>query len=143
MKTIITDQNERVGRWVCERTGGTYSGADSVAIGLEEQGELIAGVLYDHWNGKSIAMHVAGIGSRWMTRQFLWFCFDYAFNHAGADKVLGLVSSANEEALNFDEHLGFVTEAVISDACRDGDLVILTMTKEQCRWLSLGERYGR
>lgn len=143
MKTIITGQNERVGRWVCERTGGTYSGADSVAIGLEEQGELIAGVLYDHWNGKSIAMHVAGVESRWMTREFLWYCFHYAFNELRAAKVLGLVSSSNAEALSFDERLGFQTAAVIEDACKDGDLVILTMTRDQCKWLALGERYGR
>ncbi len=143
LKTIVTGQNERVGRWVCERTGGTYSGADSVAIGLEEGGELIAGVLYDHYNGKSMAMHVAGVGSKWMTRQFLWYAFNYAFNECGVAKVLGLVSSANERAVMFDTHLGFIQEARISDACKDGDLLILTMTKDSCKWLSIGERRGR
>lgn len=132
-----------MGRWVCERTGGSYSAVDSVAIGLEEDGVLVAGVLYDHWNGKSIAMHVAGLGKKWLTREFLWYCFHYAFVQCGAAKVLGMVSSANEAALRFDRHLGFVHEATIKDACRDGDMVLMSMTPAQCRWLGLGARHGR
>jgi len=50
-----------------------------------------------------------------------------------------LVDSTNEKALRFDKKLGFVEEARISNAARAGDLVILTMTKEQCRWLNLGK----
>jgi len=135
MKTIITGQDERVGKWVCERTGGTFTQGDCIAIGLEQDGKLIAGVLYDHYNGKSIAMHVAGEGKRWLNREYLWFCFNYVFEQAGVSKVLGMVSSANEQALKFDRHLGFVHEATIKDACKDGDLLILTMTKDQCQWL--------
>lgn len=142
MKTIVTGQDERVGRWVCERTHGTYSSADSVAIGLEENGELIAGVLYDHWNGKSLAMHVAGEG-KWLNREFLWYSFHYAFEQCGASKVLGFVSSANTDALRFDRHLGFKHEATIKDACPNGDIAILGLAKADCRWLKLRNRYGR
>ena len=131
--------NKRVGSWVCERTGGYY--IDGVGIGLEENGELIAGVLYDMFNGKSIAMHVAAVGSRWMTKEYLRYCFEYPFKQLGVKKILGLVDTENIDAQVFDEHLGFVVEATIKDAARRGDLIVYSMTKDQCRFL--GEKYGK
>ncbi|MBI3715660.1 MAG: GNAT family N-acetyltransferase [Betaproteobacteria bacterium] len=132
MKSIVVDA-ERVGRWVCERTGGSYS--EGTAIGLEEDGELIAGVLYDHYNGQSIAMHVAAAGKRWMTREYLRACFAYPFLQLRVKKILGFVDSANQEARRFDEHLGFAREATIADAGKEGDLIIYSMTPEQCRFI--------
>ena len=41
----------------------------------------------------------------------------------------------NWTSLKFDKHLGFVEEAVIQDAGKYGDMHILTMTREQCRYL--------
>jgi RimJ/RimL family protein N-acetyltransferase len=141
LKTIVTDQSEIVGNWVCERTGGSYSPVDSVAIGLEEDGKLIAGVLFDHYNKASIAMHVAAEGKRWMTREYLHLCFWYPFDQLKVKKIIGLVDESNLQARKFDEHLGFTLEATIKDACIGGDLLIYTLTKEKCRFL--GESYGR
>jgi RimJ/RimL family protein N-acetyltransferase len=132
---IVTD-SARVGPWVCQRTGGTWSPVDSVAVGLEKNGELVAGVTFDHFNGASLCMHVASDGSkRWLNREFLRFCFQYAFDQAKVKKVIGLVPSSNTQALRFDLHLGFSEEARIKDAHPEGDLLILTMTRPQCRWI--------
>jgi L-amino acid N-acyltransferase YncA len=51
--------------------------------------------------------------------------------------ILALVSSNNTEALKLDRHLGFVDKAYIEDAHLDGDLVILAMRRENCRWLDI------
>ena len=134
MRRIVWDQPEAVGRWVCARTQGSYDPA-SQAIGLEKDGQLIAGVLFDHYTGRSIAMHVAGEGGHWMTREFARACFGYAFGQLKVRKVIGLVDSANHAARRYDEHLGFKLEAVITDAGAGGDLLIYTMTPEQCRWM--------
>lgn len=132
---MIVFDAKKVGPWVCQRTGGTWTG-DGSAIGYEKDGKLIAGVLYDQYNGRSACMHVASDGSRkWMTRDYLWICFDYPFNQLKLNKLLGLVDSTNEKALAFDKHLGFVEEAIIKDAGKHGDLVILSMTRQQCRFL--------
>jgi RimJ/RimL family protein N-acetyltransferase len=114
-------------------TGGEYHGGGQ-GIGLDRDGELIAGVLYDNFNGKSVCMHVAGVGN-WLNRDFLRVCFDYPFNQMKVGKLIGLVDSGNAKALKFDRHLGFVSEALIKDAGKTGDLHILTMTREQCRFL--------
>ncbi len=137
MKQIIVREDHIVGPWVCERTGGTYVPGDSSTMGLADaHGNLVGGVLFDHYNGRSIAMHVAGDGRRWLNREFIRACFDYVFNQLGVHKVIGMVPSWNKGALRFDFKLGFEKEAVIEDAVPGGDLIILSMTRDQCRWLS-------
>lgn len=135
MKRIVWDQPERVGRWVCERTDGHFDAGCSTAIGLERDGDLIAGVLFDHYTGRAIAMHVAGEGGHWMTREFARACFGYAFNQLRVDKVLGFVDSTNQAARRYDEHLGFRLEATLTGAGKSGDLLIYSMTPAQCRWI--------
>ena len=76
-----------------------------------------------------------------MNREFLWYCFYYPFEQLQVKKILGLVESDNAEARKLDEHLGFTLEATLKDAAPKGDLLIYSMTRDQCKWLSLTERY--
>ena len=127
---------DEVGRFVCHRTGGTYEPGCSAAIGMRnDAGELVAGVLFDHYNGRSIAMHVAGDGGHWMTRQFLRASFRYPFRQLKVNKVIGFVDSANRAARKLDEHLGFIIEARLKDAGPQADLLLMSMTADQCRYL--------
>ena len=134
MKTIITEPKDDLGRWLCHRTGGNYSG-EGQYIGLVNNGVLVAVVGYEDYNGKSIRMHVAAEGKSWLNKEFLWYAFHYPFNELKVTKILGLVDSTNEAALRFDKHLGMIEEAVIKDAAPHGNLHILTMTRDQCRFL--------
>lgn len=106
-------------------------------LGLERDGELIAGVLYEGYNGHNVWMHVAAIpGSRWMNRDFLRYCFRYPFNEMGVARVSGYVSSKNVEARRLDENLGFKPEAILKGAAHDGgDVIIYAMWREDCRFL--------
>lgn len=133
---MIVFDEKRIGPWVCQRTGGQFDGLGT-AIGLEKDGELIAGVLYDGYNGNSVCMHVAAVGKRWMTKEYLRVCFDYPFKQLKVKKILGVVDSMNIDARRFDEHLGFELEAVIAGAGQKGDMLIYSMTPERCRFLSM------
>lgn len=124
-----------MGPWVCSMTGGNY--CEGTTIALSEYGQLIAGVLYDEYNGTSIRMHVAAIGRRWMTKEYLWMCFHYPFEQLKVNKIIGLVGSGNANAIAFDEHLGFKLEHSIVDAHKDGALLVYTMKREQCRFLEI------
>jgi len=135
LKKIITDQNYRVGEWVSERTNSTFNVNSISCIGLEENGELIAGVIYDGYNTASIAMHVAVEGM--INREFLWFCFYYPFEQLNVHKIIGMVEETNSNARKLDEHLGFELETRIKNACINGDLLIYSMTKDQCRHLRI------
>ena len=134
---IVMREPDRVGRWVCERTGGVWSPVDAWAIGLERDGQLVAGVVVDGWNGASLCMHVAGEGKQWLNRGFLRFCFQYVFERMGARVVIGLVPETNYAARRFDEHLGFRLHTAIPDACPGGALLVYVMRREECRWLNI------
>jgi RimJ/RimL family protein N-acetyltransferase len=62
-------------------------------------------------------------------------CFDYAFNRLGCKVVVGMVPANNTLARRFDEHIGFTCNGEIPHGYGDDDLLIYTMTREECRWI--------
>lgn len=137
MSSLVKNENDRVGKWVCERSGGRYIPGMGHAIGLEKDGELIAGVFIENYTGTSCMLHVAGIGRRWLTKEFLFTVFWYVFTQLGCKVALAPVPATNEDALRFDRHLGFTELARIPDAFPSGDGILLIMKKEDCRWLTI------
>jgi len=136
---VIYGQDERVLKWVGDRTDEDDFGPGSIAIGLEEDNELIAGVAFNMYTKASICMHVAAMpGKRWMTRDFLWRSFAYPFIQLGCNRVTGLVREDNFVAQKFDEHLGFKREGLLRRACTDGqNMILYGMLREECRWLEI------
>lgn len=106
-------------------------------IGLEQDGELIAGVLYEGFTGPNVWMHVAAEpGSHWLTRDFLRTVFHYPFVQLGCQRVSGAVDESNWAARRFDEHLGFTEEARLKGVAPDGGNVLLyVMWKKDCRYV--------
>ena len=106
-------------------------------LGLERDGELIAGVVYEGYNGVIVWMHVAAKpGAKWMTREYLRYCFYYPFEELGCKRVSGSVDASNLMARRFDEHLGFKQEAVLEGAASDGgDVILYVMRREDCRYV--------
>lgn len=107
-------------------------------LGLERDGELIAGVLYEGFNGVNCWMHVAtSPGKKW-TLEYLRYCFYYPFVELGCKRVSGAVDASNAVARRFDEHLGFKQEAVLQGAAADGgDVILYVMRREECRYVPL------
>lgn len=138
MKRIVWNEPERVTRFVAALTGEDEY-RDSQAIGLECDGELVAGVVYQLYTGPggSMLMHVASDGSRhWMTRAYLSACFRYPFVQMQCRRVTGLVRADNAEAQRFDEHLGFKREGLLRQGCTDGtDMIVYGMLASECRFL--------
>lgn len=128
----IVLNDAQVGAWIAQRGGGFYR-EGTKCIGLQNsRGELVAGVLYDYYNGASVYMHTAVDR---ITREYVRVCFDYPFNQLRCNVVIGLVPEGNAKARRFDEHLGFVLNSRIPHADPTGDLLVYTMNREQCRWL--------
>lgn len=137
MKHIIWDQQDRVTKYVAHLVGEDEFLKPCAAIGLEKNGELIAGVVYDCFTGNSVSMHVASDKSKnWMISSYLYFCFAYPFIALKCNRVTGLVQENNIDALNFDLKLGFKQEGRLRAACSDGsDIIVLGMLKDECRFL--------
>lgn len=125
--------------FVRERVPGLARCEDMRAIGWAEGGQLVAGVLYEGFNGFNIWMHVAAVpGARWMRRAYLHACFAYPFLVCGVRRISGYVNASNVEARRFDEHLGFQQEARLRGAAADGgDVLIYVMHREECRYVPI------
>lgn len=136
-KRLVLDQHERVANWVAARADcGVHAWAGYVCLGLEDEaGDLVAGVVLESYNGRNANIHIAGIGRYWLNRQMLVTFFNYAFRHLKLERLTGLVPASNQQALAFDLHAGFQHEATLKGAAKDGDLEILVMRREDCRYL--------
>jgi hypothetical protein len=111
---------------------------ETVCIGQEIDGNLVAVVGYCSFMPNACQMHIAAVDEvNWMSRDLLWAAFDYPFNVLGVKVILGQICGSNEDALKLNRHLGFKVVAEIPDAHMDGDLVIMAMRKEDCRWLNI------
>lgn len=142
MRRVITGHDELFGPWIMARNGSVWTPDRGVTVGLwdDEKGPQ-ACTMFESFNGASVMIHVAGEGRRWMTREFLWFSFYYPFVQLGVRKLIGPVESSNLDSIRLIEHLGFHLEATLKDAAPKGDLLIYTMTVDQCKWLSLEGKY--
>lgn len=128
--------------WTAEMMGENVVFGAAVGFGVEEDGKIIAGVVFDDYNGVNINMHVASDGTkRWMNREILWMVFDYAFNQCKVNRITGLVGEGNIAARTFDEHIGFTLETTLKAAHPTGDLLVYRMFRDECRWLRMS--YGK
>lgn len=139
MRQYILDDKERINAWTWHRVGreSPFNPPSKYeALGVEKNGELIAGVVFDGFStGARCSMHCAGLGKKWLTKEFLHICFNYAFNLAKCKVVINTVSSKNEASIEFTKHIGFEEVCRIKDGDGDNDLVILALHHSQCRWI--------
>jgi RimJ/RimL family protein N-acetyltransferase len=133
---IVTDHS--AGHWTAEQNKGAYFEARSQSIGLKKNGEFVAGVIYENWCGRSITCHIAISGR--LTPKYLAVIFDYAFNVCKVKKAIVPVDATNLKSISLVEKMGFTEEARIKDGMADGDMILYTLAKEDCKYL--GERYG-
>ena len=110
---------------------------DIVISNVSADGKLLGGVTFDGFVGNCIFIHQAGFDKHWLSKDMLFCAFDYPFNRLGVGKVAATISSGATELLAFNARLGFIEECRIKDAYPDGDMVVLSMTREQCPWLKI------
>lgn len=138
---MITADKDRIYRFVSERIKH-WEWGNFTALGLERNGEIIAGVLFNEYvENTRCSIHCAGDGN-WLNREFLWMVFDYAFNQLGCKVIVNPVSVSNKPSMRFTEHIGFKPALLLEDGAEDGDLMIFTLHKKDCKWLD-NEKFKR
>jgi len=127
------------GDWVMKRVTGTFhADVDNVISRHDAEGKIRGGFVFCGYLGTSMTMHMAGNDEKWCSRDMLWMAFHYAFVQLGCRKLIGPVASTNTHALSINLRGGWQVEAVIKDVFPDGaDMLVLTMTRDTCRWLRL------
>lgn len=140
MRRLVTDDKERINQWLYKRIGraSPFAPANKFnAVGVEdESGNLIAGVAFDSFSPEArCSMHCAGDVDNWCSRKLLKFCFEYVFNVAKCKVIINTVDASNQQSVDFTKHVGFTELARIKDGAGDCDLVILTLHRDDCRWI--------
>jgi RimJ/RimL family protein N-acetyltransferase len=112
-----------------------YSGYP-IGIGVDKSGKLVGGIVLHEFNQANFYIHVASDSpGRWINREFLHVLFSYAFDQAGAKRVTGIVPESNTVALEFDLAVGFQIEARLKEAHPKGDMLVIVMTRDTCKWI--------
>jgi hypothetical protein len=137
LRRVTTEDQKYMGDWLVRMMNHPLP-EETVCIGQEVDGILAAVVGYCSFMPNACQMHIAAVDEvNWMSRDLLWAAFDYPFNVLGVKVILGQICGSNEDALRLNRHLGFKVVAEIPDAHMDGDLVIMAMKKEECRFLNI------
>jgi hypothetical protein len=139
---MISTGNPEHAHRIAKEVGVFFNPVCDHVLARSKGGELLGGVIYQGFTGASIRAHIAGFRPRWLDRDMLWMMFHYPFEQLRVGKIIGHVHSTNLKALDFNSKLGFKEEARIEGVFRAADLVIVSMRREDCRWLERGARRG-
>jgi RimJ/RimL family protein N-acetyltransferase len=138
---LIYGQDEFIKKWVSEKIGFPDFG-QAVAIGVELDGVLIAGVVYHNYvespSGKPIMCEVsmAAIDSRWANRYTLRQLLRYPFIDLGVERLQVSTPVESKGVRKINEKLGFTYEGTGRKAhFLGGDVDVLSMLKHECKWI--------
>lgn len=134
---MIEFNNSHHGYAIAKACNASYNSQMDQCISRSDDKGLLGGVLYQNYTGTSVNVHMAGFDPSWVIRDMIWVCFHYPFVQLNCRKMFGQVPASNVRALEFDRKLGFIEETRIKDVFPDGDLVVLSMKREDCKWLNL------
>jgi hypothetical protein len=135
MDTLVLDQKEAIGAWVARQVGQTCEWGSFYALGVMREGEIIAGVVFNNYNGANATAHIAIARQTRLVHKMIEASFDYAFNFCKLKRLTGMVPSNEPKILAFDKHIGFEEEFVMKDGAPGADMHVLVMWPDKCRWL--------
>lgn len=123
-------------QWVRDQVGVSI-GDTATAIGYERNGILAAGVTFEMHTVNNIFVCLAAEASP--TRDFWKIAVDYAFKQLGCSRITALIAATNHKSIKLAENGGFVEEARMKGASKDGsDLIVYALWKSDCRILNWG-----
>lgn len=133
---VLFGFDEDVARWVAQRVPGFSPSPDAKSLGVVRSGELIAGVVYERWNGVHVEASIAVDHPGWASKETLFRLFYYPFGQLGCEAISVLVPSTNAASMNLATKLGFEPEAIVKFAAYDGSsVIVLKMFKDNCKWI--------
>lgn len=142
MRTVTTLDQNSLRKWL-SKVGEFNYPQETMCIGQEKDGELIAVVGYNNVTTNSCQIHVASTDVYWLNKDLLFAIFDYPFNKLKVKVILAPICKENVKSLNLCRKLGFEQVGEIPYGHSNGDLIVVAMKRNQCKWLQQGEGNGR
>jgi len=138
MRKVTTENQPYLLDFLRKNNTGEYPD-NTVCFGQELDGELIGVAAFNNITPVLCQFHVTSKTPYWVTKDLLYKIFDYPFNKLKVKVILAPICKDNHKSLNFGRKLGFVKVADIPYAHQDGDLIVMAMKRDQCKWLQQGE----
>jgi hypothetical protein len=110
---------------------------DQCVARFSDRGVLLGGVFFTDFNVVSVQVHIAGFTKNWIDRALLYVSVDWPYNKLGVNKMIAPVRATNQASIDFCLHFGFNIETRVKDVFPDGDLLVLSLYKSQCRFLGM------
>ena len=133
---LLIEEGPHIANYVEQRVMGGIPIGECHGIGTSENGFICGGVLFHMWNGPNVFMHCSSEGKRWITKSYIFRVFDFAFKVLNVNRITGMVSSSNSQAINFNKHVGFEHECTLKNADPTGNIEVYVMWKDTCKWVS-------
>jgi RimJ/RimL family protein N-acetyltransferase len=124
------------GIWIMERVDGSFRDGADHSFSSHEDGKILGGFALTGYMGLAMSIHMAARSPRWFSRELAWIAFHYPFVQLGVRKLIAPVSSGNFHSETLCRRAGWREEARLRDLFPDADLILFTMTRDQCRWLN-------
>lgn len=131
---IVSSPREKLWAFINSRVGVPWS-EDFRAIGAVRGDCLLAVVAYNGLTRRSCFMHSAIDDPSVIDRTFVRAIFEYPFVQLGFTSVFAMVDSVNQRALDIDRRVGFKEVNRFADAGAEGDLVLLHLHRDDCKWI--------
>jgi hypothetical protein len=132
---VVVDRKDLIGAWVAAKVGQTGSWGDFYALGVMRGSTILAGIVFNNYNGANATCHIAIDKPGKATIKLLQAAYDYAFNKCKLKRLTGMVPTNEPHIIEFDKHLGWQEEFVMKDGAPGADMMVLVMTPESgARW---------
>ena len=132
---LLFGDTKRVTDWVSDKTGVHDFGPEPTAIGILQDGILIAGAVYHTFRSGNIDLTFAAQDDRWRTPKVLRALFYYPFVQAKCCRLTCIVPATDEVAQRVCIELGFVQEARCRQVFGPIDGIVFGMLSEECQWI--------
>ena len=106
-----------------------------VALGVDQNGELIGGFVFNNWSPGAgvVEVSIAGVDHRWLNRSVLFAAFTYPFDQLGCQMVCSRTPARLKPAIRIARAYGFRQITIPRLFGRNEDGVISTLTVEDWR----------
>lgn len=137
MLQFVYDNDEVIAQFIAQiapPSGGSFGRFKTIGI-IDEQGKLLAGLVYFNYDPNSEVMEfgVAATSPRWFNRITYRRIFEYPFMECGCQMIFGRVRADNDHMLGQLAKLNFNLTLVPRMYGRGEDGVLCTLTDDQ--WL--------
>jgi RimJ/RimL family protein N-acetyltransferase len=112
---------------------------DYAHIGYYENDKIVGGVIFSHYDGHNIWMHMALDNPKAMRRSFAKQVFDYCFYTCKCVRVTAMTRPNNSRCRRLIESAGFKQEGFIRKVIKEGmvyhNAVLYGLLRNECKYL--------